>query len=175
MRQAVILAGGKGTRLRERLGGRPKPLVDICGRPLLERQLLLLRQGGCAHVVVLVSHAADQVRAFLAGRDWGLRVDCVDDGTALGTAGAVLAARGRLDAEFLVLYGDVMLEVDLARFESFHRAEPAAAATLFLHPNDHPHDSDLVETDGAGRIVAFHPCPRGAGRFYPNLVNAGLY
>lgn len=176
MRQLVILAGGKGTRLRERLGGLPKPLIDICGVPLLERQILLAKRYGFTHVLVLVNHAAAQIAAFCAAKaNWGLEIQCVDDGEPRGTAGAALAAFDLLAPQFLLMYGDTMLEVDLPRFQEFHDRDPEAAATLFLHPNDHPYDSDVVELDAEERVIGFHSCPHDATRWYPNLVNAALY
>ena len=176
MRQAVILAGGKGTRLRERLGGRPKPLVDICGVPLLEHQVSLVKRHCFNSVLILVNHAAEQIVHFCAQKsNWNLAIELVDDGTPRGTAGATLAAYDRLAEEFLIIYGDTMLEVDLTRFHARHSQAPAAAATLLLHPNDHPHDSDLVEMDNDGCIRAFHPYPHEFARNYPNLVNAALY
>ena len=176
MKQAVILAGGKGTRLQERLNGLPKPLVDVGGVPLLQRQIDLLRRSGFERVVILVSHAAQYIVDFCAEHDnWGLDIRCIDDGAPRGTAGATLAVLDQLDDEFLVMYGDTMLEVDLSRFHAFHAAEPEAAATLFLHPNDHPHDSDLVDLDDQSRVTAFHPYPHDPDRYYRNLVNAALY
>ncbi|GJE40201.1 HAD-IIIA family hydrolase [Methylobacterium persicinum] len=172
--QAVILAGGKGTRLRERLHGRPKPLVDVDGIPLLERQLRLLAQNGFSEALILVNHAADQIEDFCRRGDFGISVKTLDDGEAKGTAGAVLAAMDSLQPEFLVVYGDTLLDVDLARFWAFHE-QGKATATLFLHPNDHPYDSDLVEVDGSGDIIGFHAYPHPADAILPNLVNAALY
>lgn len=174
--QVVILAGGKGTRLRERLAGLPKPMVDICGVPLLERQIVLAKQHGFTSVLVLVNYAADRIVEFCASKgNWGIDIACIDDGQPRGTAGATLAAFDRLAEEILVMYGDTMLEVDLARFHAWHARTPGTAASLFLHPNDHPQDSDLVETGDDGRIIGFHPYPHDEGRYYPNLVNAALY
>jgi len=176
MKQVVILAGGKGTRLRERLGNLPKPLVDLCGTPLLERQVLLAKKFGIARVLILVNHAAGQIVDFCNKRDnWGLDVQCIDDGVPRGTAGATLAVFDHLADEFLVMYGDTMLDVDLKRFYDFHAQSPDAAATLLLHPNDHPHDSDLVAVNDANRILGFHPYPHDPSHDYPNLVNAALY
>ena len=176
MRQAVILAGGKGTRLRERLGNLPKPLADIAGLPLLERQILLAKRYGFDNILILVNYEAKCIVDFCSSRNnFGLNITCIDDGAPRGTAGAVLAVMSRLADEFLVLYGDTMLAVDLDRFAAFHRARPGAAATLFVHPNDPPHDSDLVEAGAEGRISAFHPYPHDPDRHYPNLVNAALY
>ena len=176
MKQAVILAGGKGTRLRERLADLPKPLIDICGKPLLERQIDLLKRYSFTHVLLLVNHGAQHIIDFCASRNnWGIHIDCVDDGVPLGTAGATLAMLSRLEENFLVMYGDTMLEVDLGRFEKFHNSRSNVDATLFLHPNDHPQDSDLVDIDGEGRIRAFYPYPHDEVQYYPNLVNAALY
>ena len=176
MKQVVILAGGKGTRLRERLGDLPKPLIDICGVPLLERQILLAKRHGFTEVLVLVNHRAAHIVEYCAAKEnWGLDVKCIDDGEPRGTAGAALAVFEQLADEFLVMYGDTMLEVDLSRFQAFHAEVPGASATLFLHPNDHPHDSDLVEIGEDGRIAAFYPYPHDGARYFPNLVNAALY
>jgi histidinol-phosphate phosphatase family protein len=173
--QAVILAGGRGTRLAERLHGRPKPLVDVEGIPLLERQITTLRTYGVDDVVILVNHAADQIEAFCAQREnFGLtRLALVDDGEPRGTAGAVLACLDRLVERFLVVYGDTLFNIDVDRFLAVH-ARSGADATLFLHPNDHPYDSDLVEMQD-GRITAFLPKPHPPGALRPNLVNAAFY
>lgn len=176
MRQAVILAGGKGTRLRSELGDLPKPLVEVGGVPLLARQVALLERSGYSEVLLLVNHGADQiVRWCAAHTSSALHLQCIDDGESLGTASATLAVYDRLDDDFLVTYGDTLFEVDLLRFESFHRRQPDVAATLFLHPNDHPHDSDLVEVEAENQVIAFHAYPHGEERYLPNLVNAALY
>ena len=174
--QAVILAGGRGTRLASRLDGRPKPLVDVDGVPLLERQILALAAQGVKEVVLLVNHAADQIAAHCAARNgFGLaRLQLVDDGEPRGTAGATLRCLPELRDRFLVVYGDTLFNINLARFLAAHERS-GADATLFLHPNDHPHDSDVVEIDGAGWITAFHPKPHPNGVHRANLVNAAFY
>jgi histidinol-phosphate phosphatase family protein len=176
MKQAVILAGGKGTRLADRLGGLPKPLIDFCGVPLLERQILLLKKYEFTSILILVNYRAEAIVEFCTLKaNWGLDVQCIDDGEPRGTAGAVLGILDRLDDEFIVMYGDTMLQVDLDRFQKFHRCEQGVSATLFLHPNDHPHDSDLVEINEVGDVKKFHPYPHPEGVWLPNLVNAALY
>lgn len=173
--QAVILAGGAGTRLAERLNGRPKPLIDVCGVPLLERQVLELKSWGVDDFVVLVNHRAEQIASFFRERDdFGVKVTLIDDGEPRGTAGALLACLDVLAERFLVVYGDTLFKIDLDRFLDAH-ARSGAAATLFLHPNDHPADSDLVEIDEDGWITAFHGYPHPADAILPNLVNAAFY
>jgi len=173
--QLVIVAGGKGTRLKERLGGLPKPMVDIAGKPLLEHQILLARRYEIEDIVLLTGHGAEAIRDYFGdGSRWGMRIRYFEEGQPLGTAGAVLSVIDQLAEKFIVMYGDTMLNVDLSRFWRAHEAS-RAAASLFLHPNDHPVDSDLVEIDENSRVVAFHPYPHDPGRYYANLVNAALY
>lgn len=176
MKQAVILAGGKGTRLQERLNGLPKPLIDICGKPLLGRQIDLLKRYGYQEILILVNHESEKIVRFCEEyAPPGMNIQCIDDGLPLGTAGSVIAVWPKLASCFLVMYGDTLLDVDLRRFEKFHLANHLADASLFLHPNDHPADSDLVEIGDDGRITAFKPYPHIENKFHSNLVNAGLY
>lgn len=177
MKQAVILAGGKGTRLKERLGGLPKPLIPVLGIPLIERQILSLKAYGIYDIIILVNHKADEIIKFCDEREsWGLNIKCIDDGVSpRGTAGAVLSIFNFLDEQFLVVYGDTLFNIDFGRFAKFHNASDDVAASLFLHPNDHPADSDLVEMDDELRIVNFHGYPHKSDKYLPNLVNAALY
>lgn len=180
IRQAVILAGGQGTRLASRLAGAPKPLVDVDGMPLLKRQLHILAHHGFTHVLMLVNYRADAINEFCASAGIeGIRVDVVQDGGgARGTAGAVWDAAHLLHDRFLVVYGDTLFDVDLDRFWKAHakaHEERGVGGSLFLHPNDHPYDSDLVEMDETGMIRAFLPKPHAKGAFHRNMVNAALY
>jgi histidinol-phosphate phosphatase family protein len=173
--QAIILAGGKGTRLAERLNGLPKPLIDIAGVPLLERQILLLKQNDFDEVIILVNYRAQQIVDFCQKRNnWDLNIKIVDDGEPLGTAGALLKSYNLLADEFLVIYGDTMLDVDLRSFFKYHN-EFKSDATIFLHPNDHPYDSDLVEVDEQYNVLAIHSYPHPQDKYFKNLVNAALY
>src|ERR1700733_6483171 len=104
--QAVILAGGKGTRLRDRLGDLPKPMVDICGKPLLEHQIRLLRAHGFVDVLLLLGYNPEPIRSYFGdGSAFGVRLQYVVEQKPLGSAGAVLGAVGFLDDRFAVLYG----------------------------------------------------------------------
>jgi histidinol-phosphate phosphatase family protein len=176
MKQAVILAGGKGTRLAERLQGLPKPLIDIGGKPLLERQIEHLKQYGFEQILILVNHGADQIIAFCNNKqNFGIAIECLDDGKPLGTAGSTIQILPQLAENFLVVYGDTMFDIDLDRFAAFHAENANAGATLFLHPNDHPHDSDLVQMDEQNQITGFYPYPHNPNQYLSNLVNAGMY
>ena len=174
-RQAIILAGGAGTRLRERLGDLPKPMIPIAGRPLLEHQVELCQRFGFTDLVFFVHYRADLIgKHFGDGAKWGVKIRHVVEKEPLGTAGAVLEGFDTLADRFVVLYGDTMVNVDLDRIWQAHE-EARADATLLLHPNDHPLDSDLVEMDATSRVTAFLNRPHPPGVWRRNLVNAGLY
>lgn len=175
MKQAIILAGGKGTRLSSRLYGLPKPMIDLCGIPLIERQILLLKKFNFTDVIILVNYASEKIIEFCKEKNnWGLNIICIDDGEPKGTAGAILNIFEFLNDYFLVIYGDTMLEVDLDKFLDFHLQGEIPSATIFLHPNDHPFDSDLVEVDLDNKVLSFNPYPHG-NNYHSNLVNAALY
>ena len=175
MRQALILAGGKGTRLKDRLGELPKPMIPIGGKPLLEHQIQLARHHGFTSLMMLAGYRAEAITEYFGDGDrWGVKLEYLVETTPRGTAGAVLDAWDRLEEEFLVIYGDEMLNVDLRRLATAHR-EAHADATLLLHPNNHPQDSDLVEVSSEGWVTALHTRPHPPGAVFDNLVNAALY
>lgn len=171
----AILAGGQGTRLRDRTGTLPKPMIPVCGRPLLDYQLDLCRLHGCQRVLLLVHYGHEVISAHVGnGSRHGLSVEYVFEAVPRGTGGALRDALPQLADTFLVLYGDTYLDVDLRRMRDAHTRHNADA-TLFLHPNDHPQDSDLVEVDDQGFVTALHPYPHRPDAEYDNLVNAALY
>ncbi len=177
MIQCAMLLGGKGTRLG--LRDRPKPMVEVAGMPLLRRSVDVLAAQGVRRFVFLVDHMADVIReAFGDGSGDGLEIRYAWDDGGLGTAGATRAAAELLEEEFLVVYGDLLFDVDVTRFCAAARRTDGHG-TLMLHPNDHPTDSDLVSiAPGTGRtdpITAIHGKPRPEGALHRNRVNAGAY
>ena len=150
-------------------------MVPVGGRPLLERQVALARDHGFTDIRMLTFHGESVIREhFGDGARWGVSIRYHTEKAAMGTAGAVLDSIQELAGRFVVLYGDTLLDVDLDEMWRQHD-ERSADATLFVHPNDHPYDSDLVETGTDGWIVAFHAVPHPPDRNFPNLVNAALY
>ncbi len=171
----AILAGGMGTRLRSRTGNLPKPMAPILGRPVLEHLIDLCVRHGFRDIALLVHYEHETIRDYFGdGERFGVHLLYCVETEARGTAGALLDALENMDESFLVLYGDTYADVNLRRFWDAHVGSDANT-TLLLHPNDHPHDSDLVEVDSEGRIVAVHPYPHPEGKALANLVNAALY
>jgi D,D-heptose 1,7-bisphosphate phosphatase len=175
--QAVILAGGKGTRLRQITGDLPKPLVDVAGKPLLVHQLELARSQSILEILILTGYRSGAIRDLVGdGSRYGVNVTYRDEGESdpLGAAGALLAAFDLLEERFLVFYGDCFMRVDLRRMLRCHE-QRGADAILFLHPNDHPVDSDLAEAGADGWIGRFHGHPHPEEQWLPNCVNAALH
>jgi len=173
--EIAILAGGPGTRLKTRTGPLPKPMVPVLGTPLLEHQIALCRRHGFSRILLLVHYAHEVIRAqFGDGSAYGVSLGYLQEQTPRGTAWAVCDALPQMLDTFLVLYGDTYLDVDLRRMRDAH-ASRGADATLFAHPNDHPHDSDLVELDERRFVTALHPYPHPEGREHRNLASAALF
>lgn len=169
----VILAGGKGTRLG--LTDKPKPMVPVAGRPLLERLVDVGKAAGFSEFVFLNGHLAEVIEEhFGDGSRFGVQIEHVTEPEPLGTAGAIRHARHLLTEPFIVLYGDVLIDLDLKHMAEY-ALQKGGLGTLFVHPNDHPHDSDLVLTDDAARITAFLSKPHAPGQFLPNLVSGAIY
>jgi mannose-1-phosphate guanylyltransferase/phosphomannomutase len=171
--KVVILNGGKGTRLG--LTDRPKPMVPVAGVPLLQRLVEISKAAGFDDLVFLNGHLAEVIEDYFGdGTQYGVRIRHVRESVPLGTAGAIREARELLTEPFIVLYGDILIDVDLAHFADFHRRK-GGIGTIFVHPNDHPHDSDLVVVDADCRITQFLSKPHAPGQLLPNLVSAALY
>lgn len=177
--EVAILAGGMGTRLRARTGNLPKPMAPVLGKPVLEHLIELCRAHGFTRIALLVHYEHEAISDhFGDGARLGVSLTYCIEQDARGTAGALRDALPALADRFLVLYGDTYADVDLRAVWDHHarrHATDGMAGTLLLHPNDHPHDSDLVEVDAAGAIVALRPYPHPEGSRYRNLVNAALY
>lgn len=173
--KTVIIAGGKGTRLGHLTGDIPKPLIPVAGKPVLEHQFELLAAQGFREVILTISHFGNKIREFAGnGQKWGLSVSYAEEPEPLGTAGIFPEIQPMLNEDFLVLYADVIFSMDLQKLVDFHRTKKSAA-TLVVHPNDHPYDSDLVDCDENGKITHFYAKPHIPGKYYRNLVNAAVY
>jgi D,D-heptose 1,7-bisphosphate phosphatase len=175
---AFILAGGKGTRLKELTSDSiPKPMVNIAGKPILQYQIEFLAKNNVNKVIISVGCGAQAIKKYFGeGKKFGLTITYSEESQPLGTAGAFKhAAPLFADAQdILVLYGDIIFDIDLQRLINFHNSF-SRLGTLLVHPNDHPYDSDLLEVNRINKIIRFIPKPHPAGQLYQNLVNAGVY
>ena len=172
--QAVILAGGMGTRLRPLTLNRPKPIVPLVNVPFLQHQLALLGAHGITDVILSVSHMPDVIRTTMGdGRAAGVRLRYVVEEEPLGTAGGVRNAADLVDGRVVVLNGDILTDLDLRAMLDAHEAR-RAKASIFLTPVENPTAYGLVELEPDGRVRRFLEKP-GWDEVTTNTINAGVY
>ena len=173
--KAILLAGGKGTRLRPLTLHTPKPIVPILGRPFLYYQIDLLKQiPEIDEVILSLNYQPRRIEEIIGeGEALGIRVRYVVEPMPLGTGGAVRYAGDSLTESVVVFNGDVLTQVNLAAVLRLHR-ERKAKATIVLTPVDNPRAYGLVETDRKGNIRRFLEKP-GEDEITCNTINAGIY
>jgi len=173
--KAILLAGGRGTRLRPLTVHTPKPIVPIFNQPFLHYQLDLLRQvPEIDEVILSLNYQPRRVEeVFGDGSALGLNIRYVVEPVPLGTAGAVKYAGNRITDTVVVLNGDVLTTIDLAAVVRLHR-ERQARATIVLTPVPNPASYGLVETDPEGNVTRFLEKP-SPGEILTNQINAGIY
>lgn len=169
--RAVLLAAGLGTRLAPLTDSIPKILAPLGGRPLLEHQLVYLEQGGVTEVAVNVHHHAEEVIRFLESSQTALAVRVSHESRLLGTAGALLPLRDFLTEPFLVLYGDVVTDADLADFMERH-LRLGGVATLTYYRSTETAGKGLLSLGTDGRVTSFAEKPETSNSC---CVSAGLY
>src|SRR3954454_2732408 len=172
--QALILAGGEGTRLRPLTSTVPKPVVPLVDRPFIAFMLAWLRGHGVDDVVMSCGHLASGVRNVLGdGSAFGIRLRYVEEPQPLGTGGAVKYAESLLDERFLMLNGDVLTDIDLSAQMAQHE-RTGAKATLALVPVEDPSAYGLVRTEADGAVKAFVEKP-APDQIDTNRISAGAY
>ncbi|MEP6945633.1 MAG: NDP-sugar synthase [Acidobacteriota bacterium] len=175
--QAVILAGGKGTRLRPLTVYTPKPIVPVINRPFLLYQLDILKKAGIVDITLSLSYQPDKIELVLGdGSEFGVNLRFITEPNPLGTGGAYRFAADELRETTVVLNGDVLTDFDLSKILAQH-AESKAEATLALMPVENPAAYGLVETDKESRVLRFleKPKPEQIAELGINTINAGIY
>jgi mannose-1-phosphate guanylyltransferase len=172
--QALILAGGKGTRLRPVTMHTPKPIVPIANQPFLLYQLELLRRAEVHDVILSLSYQPHKIEDKLGdGTDHGVRISYAVEANPLGTAGAYRNAARLIRETTIVFNGDVLTDIDLNHVVQFHR-DNEAVATIVLTPVPNPTAYGLVETDRDGRVRRFLEKPKPE-EITCDTINAGIY
>lgn len=182
--KVVIMAGGKGTRIVSVRSDVPKPMINICGKPILEHQIDNLKACGLTDIILVIGYLGDKIKEYFGdGSKFGVNIEYFVEDHPLGTAGA-LFKMPQLTEDFLLLCGDVIIDVDFNRFIAFHK-EHKAWASLVAHPNGHPYDSSLLVTEiDAPKTVGGMPedthrvirwmAKEDERTYYKNRVNAGI-
>jgi len=172
--QAVIIAGGEGTRLRPLTSTTPKPLLPIANRPMIGHVVDLLAKHQIRDIIVTVAYLGNAIRSYLGdGSEFGVSIRYLQEESPLGTAGAVANARDLIEGTFLVLSGDVLTDIDLTQAIAFHERQDATA-TLVLTSVESPIEFGIVATDERGSVSQLIEKPSW-GEVFTDTVNTGIY
>ena len=175
MTKIVIIAGGQGTRIASVNSEIPKAMIPVCGKPIIEHEVELCKRYGFTDFLFVIGYMGDQISAYFGdGSKWDVNIEYYQETQPLGTAGALGYLKDQLTEDFFVLYGDTIVDFDMEAMLTFHR-QKQADATLFLHPNDHPYDSDIVDLDVDGKVRKFYNKPHAEDFVSRNIVNAALF
>jgi histidinol-phosphate phosphatase family protein len=175
--RAVIMAGGQGTRLYALTHDSiPKPMVPVCGNPVLQWQIECLRENGITDILIVAGHLGKKIQEFFGdGVNFDISIRYFHEQVPLGTAGSLIQITHFINNDnFLLIFGDTIFDINVQRMINFHRTK-GADITLFVHPNSHPYDSDLVIMNKDSRVVSIDSKNNNRTYWYDNKVNAGFY
>lgn len=173
--KAVIMAGGKGTRISSVASDIPKPMIKICGKPVLEHEIECLCSQGFTDIILTVSHLGNIIMDYFGdGKKLGVNIEYYCEKEPLGNAGALYEIKDRLTEDFLLLNADSLFDIDFKRFLEYHK-KCGGLAAIFTHPNSHPYDSSLVITDEKNSVEKWLSKEDERPLYYKNRVNAGLH
>ncbi|TCO73126.1 mannose-1-phosphate guanylyltransferase/phosphomannomutase [Marinisporobacter balticus] len=172
--KAVIMAGGKGTRLRPLTCGMPKPMVPILEKPVMEYSIELLKKYGIDQIAVTMAYLPSVITDhFGNGEVWGIDLNYFTEDLPLGTGGSVKNAEAFLDDTFIVISGDALTDLNLQKAIAYHK-EKKSKATLVLKKEPVPLEYGVIITDEEGRIIRFLEKPSW-GEVFSDTVNTGIY
>ena len=173
--KVVIMAGGKGTRIQSIASDIPKPMIRINNVPVLEWELISLREQGFKEFIITVSHLGSIIMDYFGdGGKFGVTIQYYFEKTPLGNAGALFKIKDVLTEPFLLLNADSVFDVDFNRFVNYHYSH-GGLVTLFTHPNNHPYDSGLIIADKNGKVEKWLSKEDIRPKYYKNRVNAGIH
>lgn len=175
MNTAFIMAGGKGTRLLNVTKDEiPKPMVLLCGKPLLEYVIDNLRLGGITNFFISVGHLREHIINYFGnGEKFGVHIEYIIEDEPLGSGGALYFLRGKVNGDFVACNGDTLFNIDIKKMYKYHKKNHADI-TLLTRPSGHPHDCDLVICDPQNRVLNFSK----KGEHAPgvaNIANIGFF
>ncbi|WP_416827233.1 sugar phosphate nucleotidyltransferase [Ectobacillus polymachus] len=172
--KGVILAGGKGTRLRPLTCHLPKPLLPILDKPVMEYSIELLKKHGIREIAVTVQYLSSSIQEYFGdGSKWGVELSYFVDSPPLGTAGSIKQAERFLDEPFVVISGDALTDIDLSKGIHFHKSGDRLV-TIFQKEVASPLNFGLVVTDEEGCVIKYVEKPNWH-EVVSNTVNTGIY
>lgn len=172
--KAVIMAGGKGTRLRPLTSNQPKPMISIVNKPCMEHIVNLLKRHGFDEIVTTLGFMPEVIEDYFGdGSDWDVKIEHSIEEEPMGTAGSVKLAEDKLDERFIVVSGDALTDTDLSKAVEFHEKN-GAEVTLVLQEVDDPSEFGIVVVDDEGRVERFLEKP-DPEEVFSYTANTGIY
>lgn len=181
--KAVIIAGGKGTRIFSLFNSIPKPLIPLEGVAILEREITCLKEQGIREIIITVGYLGQQIIDYFGDgskispvtkQPFDVHISYYFEQKPLGNAGALFQIKDQLTEDFLLLNGDALFDVDFTKLMAFHK-QKGALVTLLTHPNDHPYDSGLVIVNEKKQVEKWLTKEDTRPLYYANRVNAGVH
>lgn len=181
--KVVIMAGGKGTRISSVASDIPKPMIRIGDMPVLEHEIMCLRDQGFDDLIITVSHLGHIIMDYfgdgskkspVTGKQFGVHIEYFVEEQPLGNAGALFKIKDKLTEDFLLLNADAVFDIDFNRFVAYHN-QKGGLVTLFTHPNSHPYDSGLIISSENGVVEQWLAKEDERPKYYRNRVNAGIH
>ncbi len=187
--KAVIMAGGKGTRISSVASDIPKPMIQIDDKPILQHQMEYLKRQNLTDIVLIIGHLGEVIKDYFgAGEAFGVHITYIYENVPLGTAGGLWYLKEEIQDDFLLLNGDIIFDVDFERFFDYHK-QTGCIATILTHPNGHPYDSGLIMTsqkkvqycsgealeESEVQIVTAWIHKEEKRSIYKNRVNSGIH
>ncbi len=172
--KAVIMAGGKGTRLRPLTSNQPKPMIPIVNTPCMEHIVRLVKRHGFEDILVTLEFLTEAIQAYFGdGSEWGVNIEYSVEEEPLGTAGSIKYAEDRLTERFVIVSGDALTDVDLTKVLAFHE-ERGAEVTLVLKGVEDPSEFGIVEIEDDGQVSDFLEKP-DEEEVFSYTANTGIY
>ena len=172
--KAVVMAGGKGTRLRPLTCDIPKPMVPIVNKPIMEYSIELLKRYNIVDIAVTMAYLPTVITDYFhSGEEWGVNLKYFVEETPLGTGGSVKNAETFLDDTFIVISGDALTDIDIKKAVEYHKMKKSKA-TLLLKKEPVPLEYGVIITNEYGRIIRFLEKPSW-GEVFSDTINTGIY
>ena len=172
--KGLIMAGGEGSRLRPMTCGKPKPMMEIMDKPVMEYIIELLKRHGITEIAVTLQYMPQAIIDYFGdGERFGVKLKYFIEESPLGTAGSVKNAQEFLDGDFLIISGDCLTDIDLTKAITFHNQRKSIATLILSHVSE-PLEYGVVVTDGNGRVVRFLEKPSWS-EVFSDTVNTGIY
>lgn len=171
---AVIMAGGRGTRIASVDSTVPKPMLPVCGKPVIQMLVESLSTQGFKDIWIVTGFMGEVIEKHLgSGEDFGCNISYFRETEPLGSAGALYYMADELEEDILLLNGDIVMDMDFNRMAEHYR-QCGGDACVLVHPNEHPYDSTRLSFDRSGRILSWQQ--KGADdHSYKNRVNSGVH